>query len=216
MDFCLRVKEKTWKDVEFENSDEKERIISYVLPKNEEEEYPEFKGKEIKVRLIKIPLSDKNEILCTSLLDTEAFPYEEFAEVYQMRWGIEECFKMLKSRVDLEDFSGKTALAVEQDFFSKILLLNLCAVYSFPIEQKVREEYKADENRKHSQKINKTSAVNNIKINLVKLFLLNIVDRTMCILDRIIENTREIIRPNRSNKRNKKPKKTHYPNYKKL
>jgi hypothetical protein len=32
-------------------------------------------------------------------------------------------------------------------------------VYAHPIEEKVREEYKANENRKHDQKINRTNAI---------------------------------------------------------
>jgi hypothetical protein len=54
---------------------------------------------------------------------------------------------LLKSRVELEDFSGKTARAVKQDFFAKVFLMTLCAAYAHPIEEKVVAEYRADEKR---------------------------------------------------------------------
>ena len=37
--------------------------------------------------------------------------------------------------------------------------MTLCAAYAHPIGEKVIKEYKADENRKFSQKINRTNAI---------------------------------------------------------
>jgi hypothetical protein len=37
--------------------------------------------------------------------------------------------------------------------------MTLCAAYAHPIEEKVVAEYRADENRKHPQKINRTNAL---------------------------------------------------------
>ena len=47
---------------------------------------------------------------------------------------------MLKSRRELENFSGKTAVAVRKDFDAKAFLITLCAAYAHPIEPKVVEE----------------------------------------------------------------------------
>ena len=99
------------------------------------------------------------EILCTSLLDIVKYPYEEFGTLYHYRWNEEEAYKLLKCRAEVENFSGKTAISVKQDFYSKVFLMSLCAAYAFPIEEKVREEYRADDNRKRDQKINRTNAL---------------------------------------------------------
>ena len=99
------------------------------------------------------------EVLCTSLLNSNEHPIEEFQALYHLRWNLEEAYKLLKSRIELERFSGKTALAVKQDFFAKVLIMSLCGIYSHPIEEKVRQEYKQDQDRKHPQKINRTSAL---------------------------------------------------------
>ena len=69
-----------------------------------------------------------------------------------MRWNQEEAYKLFKSRIELENFSGKTALAIKQDFHAKVFLMTLCAAYAHQIEEKIIQEYKADEDRKFSQK----------------------------------------------------------------
>ncbi|MDR0575042.1 MAG: hypothetical protein LBG96_13655, partial [Tannerella sp.] len=54
-------------------------------------------------------------------------------ELYHYRRNEEEAYKLLKSRMDMEDFSGKTAISVKQDFHAKVLLMSLCAIYAHPI-----------------------------------------------------------------------------------
>ena len=75
----------------------------------------------ITCRLIKIVLeSGEKEILCTSLTDTEKYQYKEFDSLYHYRWNEEGAYKLLKSRIEMENFSGKTAKAVKQDFHAKV------------------------------------------------------------------------------------------------
>ena len=49
--------------------------------------------------------------------------------------------------------------------------MTLCAAYAHPIEEKVKAEYKADENRKFDQKINRTNAVSMTQHILIAVFL---------------------------------------------
>ena len=143
IEFCIRMKEDWWLSVkDFTESGEKERIVEFNLPKKDRKklsDYPELIDKPIKCRLIKIELEDGSiEILCTSLIDCEQYKYADFEELYHYRWNEEEAYKLLKSRVELENFSGKTARAIKQDFHAKIFLMSLCAIFSHPIEEKVR------------------------------------------------------------------------------
>ena len=76
----------------------------------------------------------------------------------------EEAYKLFKCRAEIENFSGKTALAVQQAFFAKLFLMTLCAAYAHPIEARVRQEYLVDKQRnaaqrKFAQKINHTHAL---------------------------------------------------------
>ena len=135
---------------------------------------------------------------------------------YHFRWNEGEAYKLLKSRVELEDFSGKTAKAVKQDFYAKIFLLTLTAAYAHPVEERVRKEFKADENRKHDQKINRTNAISMTKDILVGIFIKKQYERAIKAFDDIVYNTREIVRPNRKNERKHRQKKPYCINYKRL
>ena len=162
--FCTRMKESRWKEIDkFGKSGKKETIVTFKLPKKDREllkDYPLWHDRELKYRLIKVELPNgESEILCTSLTDMEKYPYEDFCELYHYRLNEEEAYKLFKCRVEVEDFSGKTAVAVKQDFYAKIFLMTLAAAYAFPIEEKVREEYKAGKERKYDQNINRTNAL---------------------------------------------------------
>jgi len=221
LEFCVRLKEDWWLQVkDFSESDLLEQEVVFTLPKKDRKKlaaYPHFQDTTITCRLIKVILEDgTKEILCTSLLDTEKYPYEEFAELYHYRWCAEEAYKLLKCRAEVENFSGKTAISVKQDFFAKVFLMSLCAIYAFPIEEKVREEYKADENRKHDQQINHTHALAMTQDILVGVFLKNQFRKAIQAFDSLVGRTREIIRPGRNVVRNKKYKKPYSMNYKRL
>jgi hypothetical protein len=121
---------------------------------------------------------------------------------------------MLKCRTELENWSGKTAQSVKQDFHAKILLLTLLAAYKHPIEEKVKEEFKKGENRKHEQQLNNTFALSVLREGIIGIFIKKQMRKIMLYIDQIIYKTREIVRPNRNNKRKKKTKKHFYSSYK--
>ena len=147
---------------------------------------------------------------------TKQYPEPQFKELYHLRWNEEEAYKLLKSRIELEDFSGKTAKAVKQDFHAKIFLLTLSAAYAHPIEERVRKEFKADQNRKHNQKINRTNAISMTKDILIGVFIKHQYKKAIEAFDEIVYNTREIIRSNRKNERKHRQKKRYSMNYKRL
>ena len=221
IEFCVRLKDNWWLKVkDFTDSDEKERMVTFTLPKKDRKklaDFPDMQDATITCRLIKIELPDgKKEILCTSLVDTEKYPYEEFDKLYHFRWNEEEAYKLLKNRIELENFSGKTARAVRQDFHAKVFLMTLCAAYAHPIEGRVVKEYKADQNRKFDQKINRTNALSMTQNILIAVFLRKHFEKAISAFDKIVAGTREIIRPGRSNPRKKKPKQLYSINYKHL
>lgn len=221
IDFCVRLKDNWWLKVkDFTESNEKERIVTFRLPKKDREklsDYPQMYDTELRCRLIKVELdSGEKEILCTSLLDHHQYLYQDFVQVYHYRWNEEEAYKLLKSRIELENFSGKTAKAVRQDFHAKVFLMTLCAAYAHPIEEKVIKEYKADEQRKHDQKINRTNALATTQDMLIGLFIRKQYQKAIDAFDDIVGKTREIIRPNRKVPRKHRQKKLFSMNYKRL
>lgn len=83
-------------------------------------------AKAVTLRLIKVVLSTGHiEVLATSLMDSQAYPCHEFAELYHARWNIEEAFKVLKHRLYLEQFTGELPESIRQDIHAKIFTANL-------------------------------------------------------------------------------------------
>lgn len=221
IEFCVRMKENWWLSVDqFVKSGKQQEVVEFTLPNkdhNKLSEYPEIINSSIKCRLIRVELDNGEiEVLCTSLLDFESYDVNEFKDLYHRRWNEEEAYKLLKSRAEMEKFSGKTARAVHQDFQAKVFLMTMCAAFAHPIEEKVREEFKADKNRKYAQKINRTHAFSTLMDLLVPMFLKKQRKKSFDAFDDLVYNTREIIRPQRSVKRKKKPKRPYYMNYKPL
>jgi hypothetical protein len=222
INFCIRLQEDWWlKAKDFVESSEKDRIVTFDLPKKDYDklkDFPQMRKSSLTCRLIKVELENGDkEVLCTSLTDAQTYLYEEFEQLYHYRWNEEEAYKLLKSRIELENFSGKTARAVKQDFHAKVFLMTLCAAYSHPIEEKVIKEYHADQNRMHDQKINRTNAVANTMDMLIPTFIRRKYEESLNAFDNIVGKTREIIRPGRSSPRNIKSKKKPYSmNYKRL
>lgn len=84
-------------------------------------------------------------------------------------------------------------------------LPTLCSAYTFPIDEKVREEYKANENRKHDQKINRITKIAMTKYILIATFVRKDYHVAIETFDDVVSKTREIIKPERSNERNHRP-----------
>ena len=127
-DFCARIQRKRWKIIrQFYNSGKTEKIIQLpVYPssiKNCKDMGLPLKA--LKLRLIRVELdSGESEILITSLLNTQKYPFEQFAELYHLRWPVEEDYKTMKKWIKVENFSGKSVLSIYQDFHARVFSKN--------------------------------------------------------------------------------------------
>ena len=200
--FCFRLS-TAWKDaVSLANSEDNDMdwtskrrskkdlgpLETYQLP-------TELSG----MRLTKIKLSTGEfEILATNLLDREPFDIETLKELYNKRWGIEDAYKLFKKSIHIEYFTGKSVQAVEQEFFAKILMLNMASMirtqYIEPLKQYKKEP-------KHKLRVNKTQVLAKTKDFIVELFTKIDISRILIQMRKILNKCFEIIRPNRSFKR---------------
>ncbi len=109
------------------------------------------------VRLIRqVTPTGKVRVLMTSLLDTARYPATSFSALYHSRWRIEEAFKRIKHRLNLEHTSGLTWLAACQDVGAKMVCDNLNALAT----------YLAAEERLPSDspwRVNRTMAFNTVR-----------------------------------------------------
>lgn len=120
----------------------------------------------IRVRLIRVELKETVEVLITNLFDESRYPHGEFKSLYHLRWGIEESYKRLKQWVEIENFSGKSALSVQQDFQAKILTTNLTSMMASAAQPIVDER---TQHRKLNYQVNFAQALSAMKNDIVQL-----------------------------------------------
>jgi len=131
--------------------------------------------KAVKVRFVRVRLeTGEYEVLVTNLLDTETFPTEEFKAIYHMRWGVEGFYKILKSRLTLENFTGKTADAVYQDFYAAIYLSGLETILTGDVNASL-----AEKDTQYPQQVNHAVAFNAIKNKAFELLASNLDSQTL-------------------------------------
>lgn len=86
------------------------------------------KDQSMPLRLIRSLLpSGKVLVMVTNLVDDSLRP-ADFAELYRRRWRIEEASKLIKARLQVENWTGVLPHTVEQDFFASLLRINSAAV----------------------------------------------------------------------------------------
>ena len=81
------------------------------------------------VRIVKFLLDSGEEetLLVDPKLPPDIFTFEKIKELYFLRWGIETDYRLIKSGLQLENFTGTSSLFVKQDVYATALLLNLTA-----------------------------------------------------------------------------------------
>ena len=76
----------------------------------------------ITYRLIRVMLpTGEVEVLLTTLLDTKRFKHGYFSEIYRKRWGIETCFLVIKSFLELVPTFRHTPSIIAGKTFMRIL-----------------------------------------------------------------------------------------------
>jgi len=149
--FCMRVDALHFNVVRaFLHSGEAERIVTLAAPDRDDCVAYECARTPTQVRLVRVVTpKGRIQVVVTSLLDRLAYPAADFADLYPCRWRIEEAFKRLKHRLALENTSGLSWLAAQQDFGAKILADNLhalavleaAALEGLPVDYKVNRTY---------------------------------------------------------------------------
>ena len=196
--FCARISSK-WTIVQsFLQSGAKESIIYLPLTFTSMKQAHKLNLAltPLKLRLLRFEMDGKIQVLITSLIDTKMYPYEIFVDLYHKRWPVEEDYKIIKSRIELENFSGQSALSVYQDFHAKVFLKNLVSVLSSPINDALADittEQVLDYKINFTQAISKTRDVLILLFNFSKSKLYQLIRD----LQEVFMKTIEPIRPGR-------------------
>ena len=123
-----------------------------------------------RVRVLRFMLpSGIEEVLITSLFN-EKYTVEEFKELYFKRWGIEIKFGELKNKLEIENFTGTTKIAIEQDFYASIYLSNMIELARQESDEIINENNE-EKDLKHEYKTNLNMLVGSLKDKLVLMML---------------------------------------------
>lgn len=216
--FCARVSCEKWKIIrKFYRSENDDSVVKLQPTPGSIQKCDEMglDKNPIKVRLIRVELdTGETEILITSLIDNDRYPQDIFADLYHYRWPVEEDYKTMKCRMQIENFSGKSTVSVYQDFHAKIFSKNLTAIIANTTKDEVE---KLSKHRDFQYQINFTQALSKMKHTLVLLFVrpIEIVQSIVVKLKKIFVQTVEQVRPGRKCQRKHKVKlKKFHPAYK--
>ena len=158
--FIVRLKDKSYIDERYtikENDSEikikltKDRIKKFHNP-SLKEEYE--KEEHLNLRILTIELDNgKTETLLTYILNKK-FKIEDFKELYNLRWGIETNYNTMKNRLNIENYTGKRKITIEQDIYSKFLKYNIFQYYKIYFnllinrtkrQKGIKQEYKVNQ-----------------------------------------------------------------------
>ena len=159
----------------------------------------------IQIRVITVTLNTgEKEILITSLIDKELFQHNKFIDFYHLRWGIEENYKFHKVALEIENFSGKSKQAVEQDFHATVFVANVRALLANEVQEELNKETSGKE-LQYEYKINKKISLGILKEKLIKALFMSgdSVNRFCTEVRKQIKKSLVPIRPGRSEKRDK-------------
>jgi len=192
--FCARISQK-WQIVRcFLTSGEKEKII--LLPVSHTSVNKAKKLgldlKPLKLRLIRIDHDNQTQVLITSLTDTTRYPHGAFADLYHSRWPVEEDYKAIKCRIELENFSGKSALSVYQDFHAKVLMKNIISLLASPVNDSLTADSLPD--CKYNYQVNFTHALATGK-DLIPLLFQRSKRKMALIIKALFELLKKTIEP---------------------
>ncbi|OVE81270.1 hypothetical protein BVY04_03615 [bacterium M21] len=166
-------------------------------------------------RSVKVILPDGTvEVLATSIMDAD-WTEEHFKQLYNLRWQTEENYKVIKCRIKIEKFIGKTILAVRQEFHARMFMLNVSSVIRHEADRLTKEKHGQSKRKNKSKipsKVNFKQALSRVHRAGVLLFFEDVKDTLQRLIQRMTDNLTKII-PGRKSPRVKKNTRGYHQTY---
>ncbi len=161
---------------------------------------PDLDSCVLPLRIVVVDLPQGSRVmLLSSLVDTTLFSSDDLAYLYKRRWPVETQYDLYKNVVELEDFTGLSALSVAQDFHATVLACNINALIINEVDQELEAENALRSDRKHTYKANRNFSIAKLKDNMIHLLLDEVeVESFYEGLKREIKRQKVPIRPGRS------------------
>lgn len=168
----------------------------------------------LKLRVLKIQLPNGTiEYLATNLFDA-SISLDDFKWAYRKRWGIETKYNDVKNKLEIENFTGYSPVAVLQDFYATMFLANLAGVLEYDLHEEIEAAHANPENR-YAYRMNLAMTISELKRTVISMLSTSSkLKREKLYAQMMIRLTRAVVpvRPNRSSERIKKHKSMKYSN----
>ena len=139
-----------------------------------------------------------------SNIPVDIIPAEEMKEAYFKRWQIEIGYDILKNKLHIENFTGKTKITIEQDFYAQIYTFNVLQDIKHTANEELQEKNK-NKNLKYEYKPNINILAGWLKNLLIAMIFVDTFEERRKLYDIIIEKAEKnlvAIRPDRTYDRN--------------
>lgn len=168
----------------------------------------------LKLRVLKIQLPNgTTEYLATNLFDA-SISLDDFKWAYRKRWGIETKYNDVKNKLEIENFTGYSPVAILQDFYATMFLANLAGVLEYDLHEEIEAAHAKPENR-YAYRMNLAMTISETKRTVVAMLSTSSkLKRERLYAQMTIRLTKAVapVRPNRSTERIKKHKSMKYSN----
>lgn len=210
--FCARMSLTEWQVVRhFVASGQKEQIV-WLRPGYQARKACQARHlpiEPLQLRLVRVDLDNGEVIvLATSLLNLMAFPYPCFTDLSLHRWPIETDYRHLKTRLEVENWTGLTVSAIYQDFHATVFTKNLTAILTQPAQQVLIQH---NSTKQYQYQVNMANLFSKMKDTVLLLFYSANPLPLLHLLWQQMTRTLEPIRPNRSFPRHKRVKPKRFP-----
>lgn len=162
------------------------------------------KGQEFSVHVLKVLLPNGEiETLLTNL-DEKLLPLSQAAALYFKRWSIETAFDTLKSKLQLENFSGKTEVSVCQDFYATVYIAGFAMICAADATKQIQSNDQGKQ-LKYARKANMNRSIACLRNRFFRMILEENPDIRHAMLDQLCRDIAAYpvsLRPDRSPSRN--------------
>lgn len=153
----------------------------------------------VKIRVIKLNLNNGDEEILVTNIFSKSFVKEDFAKIYHMRWSIEEKYDDLKNKLEIENFSGTSNIAVLQEFYATMFLNNIASMMAMDCEEEIKE-YCSDKKLKYQYKTNISMTISILRYRLIEMFTYKSQKKRNKILELIYNQLMTSVTPIRPNR----------------
>ncbi len=178
--------------------------------------YEKVKDKKgIKVRIVNITLNTGEvETIITNIF-TNKFEIQDFKEIYNARWKIEESYNSIKNKLKIEKFTGNLPIYVYQDIYAQVLVYN--QLQDMLNEgNDILKQKNENKNLKHQYQVNENKAIGLFKEQYIKIMLMEDKKKAVTAYDELINEMTKYVSVVREERKSKervwRPANKYHPN----